>query len=154
MKISELSKWDIRWMNRAKDYASWSKDPSSKIGAVAVDPNRKIELVGGYNGFPRNIDDSTTRYLDRPTKYKLIVHAEMNVIANAAYHGISLDGSHLYVYGLPVCSDCAKVLINTGIEKVYMRYPRDINDKWKESAKDTYAMFEEANIEVELMNDW
>lgn len=148
-----MTKWDDRWMNRAADYASWSKDPSSKIGAVAVDPIRKLELVGGYNGFPRNISDSIERYVHKETKYKLIVHAEMNVVANAAYHGISLNGAHLYVYGLPVCSDCAKVLINTGITKVFMKYPSTINSKWTISAIDTYAMFEEANIQVELMND-
>ena len=145
------NKWNERWMQRAKEYSSWSKDPSSKIGAVAIDPKRRIELSGGYNGFPRGIDDTAERYNDRPTKYKLIVHAEMNVIANAAYNGVSLYGSHLYVYGLPICSDCAKVLINAGIEKVYMRYPIAILQKWVDSAKDTQEMFEEANIKIEVM---
>ena len=54
--ISILSnKWDIRFLEMAKLVASWSKDPSTQVGAIAV-RNRTV-IAQGYNGFPRGVDD-------------------------------------------------------------------------------------------------
>jgi dCMP deaminase len=148
--ISTLSnKWDIRFLELAKGIAGWSKDPSRKIGAIAVD-DRSV-VAQGYNGFPRGIEDYAERYEDRDLKYKLVVHAEMNVIYNATYNGVSLDGATLYVWGLPVCSECAKGVIQTGIRRVVMP-KQDIPDHWTESWKLTQTMFEEANIEWEFID--
>ena len=87
-------KWDQRYLKLAEEVASWSKDPSRKIGSVAVGSKGQV-LAQGYNGFPRGIDDSFSRYYDRERKYELVVHAEMNVIYNATYSGVSLDGATL-----------------------------------------------------------
>ena len=134
----------------AKHIASWSKDPSRKIGAVAVGHNGEV-LSQGYNGFPRDIEDFPERYNDRPTKYKYVVHAEMNVIYNSSWNGVSLAGSTLYVYGLPVCSDCAKGIIQVGIERVVM-VDQVIPDDWKNSASLTFEMFDEAGIVYEFVD--
>ena len=143
------NKWDIRFLELAKGIAGWSKDPSRKIGAIAVD-DRSV-VAQGYNGFPRGIEDYAERYEDRDLKYKLVVHAEMNVIYNATYNGVSLDGATLYVWGLPVCSECAKGVIQTGIRRVVMP-KQDIPGHWTESWKLTQTMFEEANIEWEFID--
>ena len=143
-------KWDKRYLELAKHIASWSKDPSRKIGAVAVGHNGEV-LSQGYNGFPRDIEDFPERYDDRPTKYKLVVHAEMNVIYNSSWNGVSLAGSTLYVYGLPVCSDCAKGIIQVGIERVVM-VDQEIPDDWKKSASLTFEMFDEAGIVYEFVD--
>ena len=50
------TKWDNRFLVLAKLIGSWSKDPSTKVGAVIVDQDNKIVSVG-YNGFPKNISD-------------------------------------------------------------------------------------------------
>ena len=71
----------------------------------------------------------------------------MNCIYNATFNGVSLDGSSLYVYGLPVCSECAKGIIQVGIKRVFMCYPEDISHKWNESGLQTKEMFHEANVE-------
>jgi len=139
------NKWDKRYLDLAKQVSTWSKDPSRKIGAVAVGSKGQV-LAQGYNGFPRGIEDSFDRYEDRPTKYRLVVHAEMNVIYNATYNGVSLDGATLYVHGLPVCSDCAKGVIQVGIKRVVMPY-QDIPDHWAESWKNTKEVFDEAGID-------
>ena len=144
------SKWDNRFLNLAESISSWSKDPSRKIGAVAVGKQRQI-LAQGYNGFPRGIDDSPLRYEDREEKYRLVVHAEMNVIYNASYNGVCLNGSTLYVHGLPVCSDCAKGVIQVGIKRVVMRKPVELPSHWKESCIRTKSMFEEAGVEYEFI---
>ena len=140
-----MNKWDIRYLNLAKEVSTWSKDPSSKIGAVAIGSKGQV-LAQGYNGFPRGIDDSSTRMDVKETKYKYVVHAEQNVIYNATYNGVSLDGSTLYVWGLPVCSDCAKGVIQVGIKRVLMpidKYPT----RWVESFAQTSLMFDEAGVD-------
>jgi dCMP deaminase len=136
--------WDKRFLDLAEHISEWSKDPSKKIGAVAVGAQRQI-LAQGYNGFPRGIDDTTDRYDNREEKYKLVVHAEMNVIYNASYNGVSLNGSTLYVHGLPVCSDCAKGIIQVGVKNVIMRKAKT-PDIWLESWKRTETMFKESGV--------
>ena len=70
----------------------------------------------------------------------------MNCIFNATYNGVSLDGATIYVTGLPVCSECAKGLIQVGIKKVVMPRIDDMPEKWRESWKLSQAMFDEAGI--------
>ena len=144
------SKWDLRYLNLAEEVSSWSKDPSTKIGAIAVGSKGQV-LSQGYNGFPRGIEDNVSHYEDRETKYRYVVHAEMNVIYNATYNGVSLDGSTLYVTGLPVCSDCAKGVIQVGIKRVVMK-EQEIPLKWIESWKVTAGMFDQAMIDWEFIN--
>ena len=137
------NKWDKRFLEMAKLVASWSKDPSTQVGAVAV-RNRNV-IAQGYNGFPRGMDDDPQYYNDRPLKYRLIVHAEMNAIYNAAENGVSLKDSTLYVYGLPVCNDCAKGLVQAGIKRI-VTPEQDVPKNWQDSVRDSALMFDEVGI--------
>lgn len=145
-------KWNRRFMGLAWFISSWSDDPSTHVGAVAVDPILKKQLAMGWNGFPRKIADTPERYFNREIKYELIVHAETNVIYNATYTGTSLNGAYLYVWGLPVCNDCAKAIIQVGIKKVYITQEsldittKDKSKRWFESWEKTKKLFEEAQI--------
>jgi len=140
------SKWTHRFLDLAKEVSSWSKDPSSQIGAVVVGDKREV-LSQGFNGFPRGMDDSPERYNDRTQKYTFVVHAEMNAIYNASYTGTSLDGATLYVHGLPVCSDCAKGIVQVGIKKVVVRKTKT-DKRWEESSRHTELIFKEAGVEL------
>ena len=140
-----MTSWDNKYIELAEHISGWSKDPSRKIGSVAVGSKGQI-LSQGYNGFPRGIKDSIERLSTREEKYKYVVHAEMNVIYNATYSGVSLDGSTLYVYGLPICSECAKGIIQTGIKRVVMKSD-DTPNRWNESFELTKQIFDEAGIE-------
>jgi dCMP deaminase len=144
--MNTLSKWDRRYLALAKEVSTWSKDPSTQVGAVAVGRKKEV-LSQGFNGFPRGIQDTPERYQDRSVKYKFVVHAEMNAIYNATYSGTSLDGAILYVYGLPICSECAKGIIQVGIKKVVIQKSKEL-DNWNESLKLSQAMFVEAGIEL------
>jgi len=141
--------WDTRFLYLAKEVSTWSKDPSTQIGAVIVNENRRI-LATGYNGFPRGIFDKDERLNNREEKYKLVVHAEMNAIYNATFNGVSLDKATLYVWGLPACSECAKGIIQVGIKKVVMA---DINkvDRWQKSFEISKTLFDEASIEYKMV---
>jgi dCMP deaminase len=145
----ECKKWERRYMQLARQVAGWSKDPSSQIGAVAIAKKGQV-LSQGYNGFPRGIADDDNRISDRATKYRYVVHAEMNAIYNATYNGVSLDGSTLYVSGLPCCSECAKGIIQVGISRVVMDGDPE-NPRWKESCSLALDMFKEAGVEVDFI---
>jgi len=141
------SKWDKRYMELAKAVSTWSKDPSKKIGAIAIGSKGQV-LAQGFNGFPRGIDDSDDRLNDREIKYKYVVHAEMNLIYNATFNGISLDGSSVYIYGLPLCSECAKGLIQVGVKRIVMNKDslESADDKWLESFELTMQLLNESGI--------
>lgn len=144
--------WDRRWIDMAQLVSTWSKDPSTQVGAVIVLENRM--LAQGWNGFPRGVKDDWARLHDREIKYSLTVHAELNAVFNAGYNGVSLKGSTLYVYGLPVCSNCAKGIIQTGIKRIFMRFPfeKSRNTKWNEEYMKSAAMFNEVGIDYDVYN--
>ncbi|NDY70518.1 cytidine deaminase [Desulfobacter hydrogenophilus] len=98
-----------------------------KVGAVLVKDKRI--LCSGYNGAPSQIPHCIQtgclrEQLKVPSgeKHELCrgVHAEQNVIIQAAYHGIAVAGATLYCTTQP-CSICAKMIINAGIKKVYFK---------------------------------
>ena len=148
---ANINKWDRRFMEQAKLIASWSKDPSSKIGAVIVNDERRI-LATGYNGFPRGISDSEERLNNRDEKYPRIIHAEMNALMNALYNGVAVKDATLYVYGLPICPDCTKCVIQAGIKRVvlpnYETAPGNWLKIWNERS---LPMFKEARVSVCLL---
>jgi len=147
----KMNKWDIRFMEMAKEIAGWSKDPSKKIGCVAVGDNHRV-LSTGYNGFPRGIADDDERYEDREQKYKYIVHAEKNCIYNACMNGISLAGAKLYAYGLPICNECAKGIIQVGIKEVIIDEGGFDKPKWNDSFKVSEKLFEEAEVHIKYVD--
>lgn len=141
-------KWDKNFLELAQNISRWSKDPSRQIGVVVVQ-DRRI-LATGYNGFPRAILDSPEKYLDPVTKHKYVVHGEMNAIYNAAYNGISLAESEFYVWGLPVCSECAKGIIQVGARRVIVPM-QEIPEKWVESGKLAKQMLIEAGVQYSVI---
>jgi dCMP deaminase len=137
--------WGDKYIHLAKEISTWSKDPSTKVGAVVVGRDGQI-LSQGFNGFPRGIKDSDDRLNNRERKYELIVHAEMNAIYNASLTGVSLKDSTLYVYGLPICNECAKGIIQVGIKKVIAMRPEKYNIAWEESINNARNLFNEAEV--------
>ncbi len=140
-------KWDSRFLDLAKHVSTWSKDPSTQVGAVIV--NDLKQVVGmGYNGFSRRVWDDPKRYADRPTKYKLIVHAEQNAIIQAGHEA---RGSYLYVYpsfGHPnICTECSKLAIQAGIRAVLgYKNNNEVRESWKESLELSAQILSEAGI--------
>lgn len=137
--------WSNKYIHLAKEISTWSKDPSTKIGAVVVGADGQI-LSQGFNGFPRGIKDSEERLNNRERKYELVVHGEMNAIYNASLNGVSLKDSTIYVYGLPTCNECAKGIIQVGIKKVVAMRPAKYNSDWDKSNKNAAALFKEADV--------
>jgi len=144
-----MKKWADRYMKLAQVISTWSKDPSTKVGAIVVGHNGEI-LSQGYNGFPRKIKDTNNRLNNRSEKYKYIIHAEMNAIFNASLNGVSLQNSSIYIYGLPICHECAKGIIQVGIKKVIIH--KQIKDNWQESCQIAQEMLIEAGVTIIEIN--
>tara|TARA_R100001443_G_scaffold16704_1_gene27063 strand:- start:327 stop:833 length:507 start_codon:yes stop_codon:yes gene_type:complete len=137
--------WDQRFLVIASNIAGWSKDPSTKVGAVAV-RDRRI-LAQGFNGLPVGITDSNARLQDRETRLSMTVHAEMNCVAFAAKSGVCLAGSTMYIWPLMTCSNCAAVLIQADINKIVV--PDFVEPiRWQDSFNTAREMFIEAGISV------
>jgi len=129
--LSELTaknwqKKHAKHMPTARHYALKSKDRSTKVGCILVSPNGS-HVAQGYNGFHRGADDMREQWHERPLKYKVTLHAEDNVISNAARNGVSTEGTTAYVWieSSPkskwthgICSVCASRLVNAGIVRV------------------------------------
>lgn len=116
--------WDEYFMKAAFLVSERSSCLRRKVGAVLV--KDKQILATGYNGAPREIkhcDEAgcLRQELEVPSGQRHEIcrglHAEQNVILQAAYHGASTKESILYITNTP-CSICAKMIINAGIKEV------------------------------------
>lgn len=136
-------KWHKRFLEIAEFISTWSKDPSTKVGAVIADIDNRI-VSTGYNGFPKNVKDTKARYDNRDVKYKIILHAEENAIA---YAKRDLTDCTLYISGLPPCAHCASLIIQSGIKKVVVP-KQDLPERWKESVKLSKTLLKEAKVQL------
>jgi len=139
--------WANRFLDLARLVASWSKDPRTKVGAVAVLDKRTRET--GYNGLPQGVLDLPERMLP-PAKYIWTAHAEANMVATAARP--RLAGTTVYVTH-PCCSECAKLLIQAGVARVCIGAGETVmqNDpERQEGFEAAMTMFREKGVEVEF----
>lgn len=144
--------WHGYFLAIAELAAQRSRDPSLKVGAVLVSPDRVI-LSTGYNGLPRGVEPRPER-LERPEKYEWTVHAEANAILNASRVGARLTGATLYASQSP-CHRCAVAIIQAGVARVV--YPVAAA-AWKiyggeESRTRAAAMLTEASVRLTALPD-
>jgi dCMP deaminase len=137
-------RWHRRFLALSEQIAGWSKDPSRGVGAVIVSPSKQI-VSTGFNGLPRGVEDRPER-LERPVKYELIVHAEMNAIIQCARNGVTPIGCVIYSSFFP-CVNCALAIVQAGIETVVTYRPTEGDDHWLESIDRSRIVFEEAGVE-------
>ena len=138
-------------MDLAKLVASWSKDRSTKVGAVIVD-QRNVILAIGWNGFPRHVDDDVEERHERPIKYKWTEHAERNAVYNAASKGIEVFNATIYIPWYP-CADCARAIIQSGIFEVVVIEPDWDDERWGDDFKMVKEMFDEVQLSVRFYSE-
>ena len=143
----DLRDWDTRFLDLAEHISKWSKDPSTKVGAVIVDSQRRI-VSTGYNGFPVGVMDSYDRLTDRDNKYEMIIHAEANAILFAHQH---MNGMTLYTTPFQPCSRCASLIIQSGISRVISYEIEESKNRWVDSFKLAKELFDEAGVELLLL---
>ncbi len=145
--------WDEYFMELANAAAKRATCDRGRSGCVIV--RDKQVLVTGYVGSPTGLPHcdevghllkKTVHEDGRETTHCVrTVHAEQNAICQAAKRGIALEGSTLYCRMTP-CRTCAMLIINCGIERV-------VCEKKYHSGAESEAMFKEAGIELEFINN-
>ena len=104
--------WDEYFIKIAETVALKSKDPSSKMGCVIVDPKKRVVSLG-YNGMLQGADESKMTLSERPMKYYFAIHSEMNAILFAHQ---DLAGCTLY-NRVATCENCLKYCLQAGIKR-------------------------------------
>jgi len=140
--------WDEYFLELSDIVASRATCDRGKSGCVLVKDKRV--LATGYVGSPSGIahcDDvghliREVTYENGETKQHCVrtIHAEQNALAQAAKHGIAVQGATLYCKMEP-CRVCAMMIISVGISRVVCR-------KLYQAGGDTRDMFKEAGIEL------
>ena len=116
-KINRPS-WEETYFAIADIIAKRSKDPRTKVGAVLVKEKSVIGL--GYNSEPRHSVLEFNWYTEE--KYKYVIHAEVNAVANASRLGINCVGSDIYITHSP-CTNCINALIQHGVKRIFYKKP-------------------------------
>jgi len=140
--------WDVRHLELAMEISTWSKDPSSQVGAVIIDSNRH-PISWGYNGFPRGIKDDSKRLDNRVEKYPRVIHAEANSILLATRS--DLTDCTLYCTHAP-CSRCAGLIIQKRIRRVVYYRQQRYESKWATDLMIAGDMFREVKIPFMIYN--
>ena len=133
-------------MELAKHIATWSKDPSTQVGAVIVDKNNRVVSLG-FNGLPKGVHDTPKRLNDRELKHKIIIHAERNAII---FSRRSLNGCTIYTWPFSPCATCAGMIIQSGITRVVSpQCSPDLKERWGKDLKLAKQLFSEAGVKVD-----
>jgi dCMP deaminase len=139
-----MEKWDLRWLRLAQEVSTWSKDPSTQVGAIIAEGKTFVSL--GYNGFAPGVQDLETRYQDRALKLEMIIHGEVNAMHSAER---SIRGCTLYTWPLMPCSRCAAQVIKRGITRVVA--PENDHPRWRDNFEITRMQFREAGVDLCLV---
>lgn len=139
-----MEKWDERFIALSNLVATWSKDPSTKVGAAIADQKNRVVSMG-YNGPPRGTEDGE---FDRETKLRRTIHAEENAIMFAQR---SVEGCTIYVTHHP-CSPCAAKIVQSGITCVVAPRPSDdtFSGRWADDIREAQEIFKEAGVRLRL----
>ena len=139
-----VSKWATRFHQMASLVGSWSKDPSTQVGAVITESNRIVSV--GFNGYPHGISDSAQTD-NREMKLLKTLHAEENAILFAKR---DLTGCDIWVTHFP-CPNCAAKIIQTGIATVHCpEQSADFLSRWADKIQISQEMLAQAGVSV----DW
>ena len=135
--------WDEYFLELARLVSRRATCRRRRVGAVLV-KNKRI-LATGYNGAPAGLEHCLDigclrDKLKIPSgqRHELCrgLHAEQNVLVQAALYGISTKDSTLYITNQP-CIICAKMLINAGIKEIVIAdgYPDKLATQFLKQAK-------------------
>lgn len=140
-------KWAGRLLKLANDISTWSKDESTKVGAV-ITTEEGEPVSWGFNGMPKGIDDTIPERHIRPLKYKWMCHAERNAM-DLAPKG-DLSGCVMFVTFSP-CSGCAQSIIQRKLRTVVIDSSGTVDkvpERWTEDMTVALEMLKEAGVNI------
>lgn len=136
--------WDRRFLQLAKTVSSFSKDPSTQVGAVIT--RDKVGVSWGYNGFPSGMPDTPELYADRDEKYSRIIHAEVNALLHSPG---SVQGCTLYTYPFLCCDRCVVMMLEAGIQRFVCPTLSEKHLRWADSLAKSKLYIWECNRQLE-----
>ncbi len=139
VKRSDYITWEEYFMGIAQLSALRSKDPSTQVGACIANKDNKVVSIG-YNGMPNGLNDDEMPWghgEGLESKYLYVCHAEFNAILNSGI--ANLKGTRIYVTLFP-CNECAKAIIQTGIQEVIYLSDKYADSVETQASKKMFAM--------------
>lgn len=134
-------KWTKRFLSLARQVSTWSKDPSTRVGAVVADQYNRV-VSTGYNGYPRGTSDEV---YDREEKLRRTLHAEMNAILFAQR---DLKGCTMYVTHAP-CAHCMTAIVQCGLKRVvHLPMSDAFVERWGDDLRAALRLAGEAGLLV------
>ncbi|QZE13814.1 dCMP deaminase family protein [Halosquirtibacter laminarini] len=127
---------DKRYLRMALIWAENSYCKRRKVGALLV--KNKMIISDGYNGTPSGFENICED--DQNKSKPFVLHAEANAISKIARTSNSSEGATMYVTSSP-CIECAKLIIQAGIDRVVFFESYRVNDG--------VELLEKAKISVE-----
>ncbi|MEM4259787.1 MAG: deaminase [Candidatus Woesearchaeota archaeon] len=145
--------WDEYFLNIVKVIGQRGTCDRGRTGAVLVKNNRI--LTTGYVGSPPGLPHCDevghlfhiVEHTDGVSRVHCVrtIHAEQNAIAQAAKHGVNIDGSTLYLKMTP-CNDCAKLIIAAGIKRV-------VCERFYHGSTLAVKMFKDTGVELRVLKN-
>lgn len=148
--MEELEKL-TKYLLLSDKIAEFSKDPSTKVGAIFLNKDESAPRSFGYNGMPRGLDDNNEERNQRPEKYLWYEHAERNGIYNIARE--VLEGHIMFCTKFPNMEG-ARGITSSGIKKVIVEIPSEINldEETKKMNERVETLFKETGVELIKIN--
>lgn len=150
MKRENYITWDELFMGIAELASKRSKDPRTQNGCCIIDAKNRVVSIS-YNGFARGCSDDEFSW-DRQEKHKYVIHAEINAVLNATK---PLDGCILYIYserGYYPCTECGKVIAQSGIKEVVLKYIGNEPDMREEyNGEAVKKMFAASGVSIRVL---
>ena len=145
-------KFIVAHMKAAENYSKLSSAKRLQVGCIIIKNDTIIGI--GYNGMPsgwdneceqiiENVDDKGIHWYNTKTKPE-VLHAETNAIAKIARSTNSTEGADMFVTHAP-CLECAKLIHQSGIRKVFYKHTYRNDDGLK--------FLEKCNIETIQIKD-
>lgn len=133
-----MSKNLVEHLLYAEKVANFSKDSSTKVGAVFYDEENIAPISFGYNGMPRGLDDKDPIKTTRPEKYDWFEHAERNGLYNAAQ--TLMKDSIMFTSNFPNM-ESARAIVSSGIEEVVF-----LKNEMKDYDQRVFEMFDTCGV--------
>jgi dCMP deaminase len=134
-------KWDRRFLGLSEHISRWSKDPSTKVGAIITNDIKIVSV--GFNGLPQSTKDYPEILENRGLKYKHIIHAETNAILAAK---TDLTGCTIYTFPFLPCTRCASMVAQSGISRVVSIVCQ--NKRWEKTLQESKHFMGLCGLEV------
>ena len=134
-------KWDRRFLGLSEHISRWSKDPSTKVGAIITNDIKIVSV--GFNGLPQSTKDYPEILENRGLKYKHIINAETNAILAAK---TDLTGCTIYTFPFLPCTRCASMVAQSGISRVVSIVCQ--NKRWEKTLQESKHFMGLCGLEV------